>query len=68
MDATAIIEALGLEPHPEGGFYAETYRATEAIHFYLGDPVTLCAAWPAFADRIRALSTRSKTAEGGDTP
>jgi predicted cupin superfamily sugar epimerase len=26
-DADAIIEALGLRPHPEGGFYAETWRA-----------------------------------------
>jgi len=25
-DADAIIEALGLKPHPEGGFYAETWR------------------------------------------
>ena len=25
-DADAIIRALGLEPHPEGGFYAETWR------------------------------------------
>jgi predicted cupin superfamily sugar epimerase len=23
----AIIRALALEPHPEGGFYAETWRA-----------------------------------------
>ena len=26
-DANAIIELLGLQPHPEGGFYAETWRA-----------------------------------------
>ena len=25
-DADAIIRALGLKPHPEGGFYAETWR------------------------------------------
>lgn len=25
----AIVEALGLEPHPEGGHYAEVYRARE---------------------------------------
>lgn len=24
--AEAIIEALGLQPHPEGGFFAETFR------------------------------------------
>ncbi|HEV8548077.1 MAG TPA: cupin domain-containing protein [Polyangiaceae bacterium] len=27
MDAQAIIGALGLAPHPEGGFYRETFRA-----------------------------------------
>jgi predicted cupin superfamily sugar epimerase len=26
-DAEAVIRALGLEPHPEGGFYRETFRA-----------------------------------------
>lgn len=26
MDAEAIIKTLGLQPHPEGGWYAETYR------------------------------------------
>ena len=27
MDAGAVIEALALRPHPEGGWYAETWRA-----------------------------------------
>ncbi len=26
-DAQSIIEALGLQPHPEGGHYSETWRA-----------------------------------------
>ena len=26
MDAAGIIAALGLRPHPEGGWYAETFR------------------------------------------
>lgn len=43
-DASAIIERLGLQPHPEGGWYAETWRAAAApgarasataIHFLL---------------------------------
>lgn len=25
-DAKAIIQALGLQPHPEGGYFAETFR------------------------------------------
>ena len=44
MDADAIIEALGLAPHPEGGCYVETFRhqpddggrgAGTAIYFLL---------------------------------
>ena len=27
MTGATIIEALGLQPHPEGGWYRETYRA-----------------------------------------
>ncbi len=30
-DIQALIKALGLTPHPEGGFYAETYRAGDTI-------------------------------------
>lgn len=44
MDAGAIIDLLGLRPHPEGGHYAETWRGAPgpdgrsigtAIHFLL---------------------------------
>jgi len=31
MDAEIIIELLGLKPHPEGGYYRETYRSDEKI-------------------------------------
>jgi len=36
-DAESIISLLGLEPHPEGGWYAQTYRdaASTAIYFLL---------------------------------
>ncbi len=27
IDASAVIDRLGLRPHPEGGWYAETWRA-----------------------------------------
>jgi predicted cupin superfamily sugar epimerase len=30
-DADAWIERLGLRPHPEGGYFRETYRAAETI-------------------------------------
>lgn len=44
MDAQDVKERLGLRPHPEGGWYAETWRepaqdgqrpASSAIHFLL---------------------------------
>lgn len=28
QQVVALIEQLGLEPHPEGGYYRETYRAS----------------------------------------
>ena len=31
MDAHNIIAALGLQPHPEGGYFVETYRAEEQV-------------------------------------
>ena len=43
--ADEIVTALGLEPHPEGGFYRETHRdaASTAIYFLLPGGVT--SAW-----------------------
>ncbi len=29
MDADAIIELLQMQPHPEGGYFAETFRDPE---------------------------------------
>ncbi|MBW7839658.1 MAG: cupin domain-containing protein [Chitinophagaceae bacterium] len=31
MTAAAYIRALGLKPHPEGGFYRETYRSASKV-------------------------------------
>jgi predicted cupin superfamily sugar epimerase len=31
MHAADIVKALDLQPHPEGGYFRETYRASEAI-------------------------------------
>jgi predicted cupin superfamily sugar epimerase len=31
MNATYYIQHLQLQPHPEGGFFKETYRASESI-------------------------------------
>lgn len=31
MTADQLIEKLALQPHPEGGFYRETYRAAETV-------------------------------------
>jgi predicted cupin superfamily sugar epimerase len=30
-DPASLVEELGLLPHPEGGFYRETYRSSESI-------------------------------------
>ncbi len=48
MTADAWIDRLELEPHPEGGFFRETYRAPEA---------TPRAALPARFDGARAWAT-----------
>lgn len=31
MNAQHYIQSLNLQPHPEGGYFAETYRSTESI-------------------------------------
>lgn len=31
MDATDLIDRLGMRPHPEGGHYAETWRAPDSV-------------------------------------
>lgn len=31
MNAAYFIQALGMHPHPEGGYFADTYRSAEAI-------------------------------------
>lgn len=48
LSADQIIERLALRPHPEGGFYRETYRAAGVIG---------AEAWPGRIDGDRAVST-----------
>ncbi len=36
-DARAVAEALGLVPHPEGGFYRETFRSPLSLRAPQGD-------------------------------
>jgi predicted cupin superfamily sugar epimerase len=48
LTADLLIEAFQLRPHPEGGFYRESYRAPETI---------AAAALPERFDGDRALST-----------
>lgn len=31
LDADALARSLGLAPHPEGGFYAETFRSDLSV-------------------------------------
>ncbi|MFD1331155.1 cupin domain-containing protein [Methylopila musalis] len=61
LDADAIVRLLGLKPHPEGGFYRETFRdpATDAagrsrstcIYFLLK------AGWSSHWHRVDAVET-----------
>lgn len=37
MDARQIVAKLGLEPHPEGGYFRETYRAPAALYTPSGE-------------------------------
>lgn len=37
MDATALIQNLHLQPHPEGGYYRETFRSEQNIEVNGGD-------------------------------
>ena len=48
MNADELIRLLKLKPHPEGGYFAETYRAAEAL---------AAAALPPRYHGARALST-----------
>ena len=34
-DANRVVEVLGLAPHPEGGFYRETYRSSSTGIYFL---------------------------------
>lgn len=48
-DARRIIDSLGLRPHPEGGYYRETYRADETLQSHslpqrYGGPRSFCTA------------------------
>ncbi|PCI37413.1 MAG: cupin [Elusimicrobia bacterium] len=40
-----LIEKLGLEPHPEGGFYKETYRSNETFETARGTRSTSTAIY-----------------------
>ena len=35
--ANQLIESLGLQPHPEGGHYLETFRSTNVINTHSGE-------------------------------
>jgi predicted cupin superfamily sugar epimerase len=52
MDADAVITALDLSPHPEGGYYRQTWAdaASTAIYFLLRDGEQ--SAWHRVHDRV----------------
>ena len=57
MDALRIIEALHLEPHPEGGMYAETWRADATDG---ATTVRDCDLLPVARGRTLALASRRR--------
>ncbi|WP_395017272.1 cupin domain-containing protein [Dongia sp.] len=48
MNVSAIVEQLQLQPHPEGGWFRETYRAAESV---------VAAALPRRFNGERSIST-----------
>ena len=42
MTAEELIAALGLQPHPEGGAYRETYRSSESVQIRGGRFLATC--------------------------
>jgi predicted cupin superfamily sugar epimerase len=63
MDPELLIEKLGLEPHPEGGWYSETYRAAgyiprAALPGYTGDRSHATAIYYLLRDKERSALHR----------
>jgi predicted cupin superfamily sugar epimerase len=58
--AAELVRALGLRPHPEGGFYVETYRAEQEVGgravstaiYYLLTPETFSAVHRLASDEV----------------
>ncbi|MCQ0111641.1 cupin domain-containing protein [Zhouia amylolytica] len=44
MNGKTLIEQLDLQPHPEGGYYKETYRSTETTLNRDGEKRNVCTA------------------------
>lgn len=44
MKAKDIIEKLHLKPHPEGGYYSETYKSAETVLNSEGNNRSICTA------------------------
>jgi predicted cupin superfamily sugar epimerase len=44
MNAKNIIDKLHLKPHPEGGYYSETYRSAESLINNEGNKRSVCTA------------------------
>jgi predicted cupin superfamily sugar epimerase len=52
LDAGAVVELLGLEPHPEGGYYRQTFAdASSTAIYYLIDGPAGWSAWHRVLDR-----------------
>lgn len=69
--ALALVESLGLAPHPEGGFYRETHRSTARVAAYGGERSAVTSIYFLLPAGTRSRSHRVKGDEiwmhhGGD--
>lgn len=63
MDAAKIIQKLKLQPHPEGGFYKETYRCEQKITTPRGERNVSTAIYYLLEDKDKSHFHRIKSDE-----
>ena len=64
-DVNRMIEALGLAPHPEGGYYRETFRSSSTAIYFLLPAGEFSAFHRLRSDEVWLAHTGSVTLELG---
>ena len=65
--AAQMAASLGLAPHPEGGYYRETYRAAQTLVTPRGERPASTAIVFLITAGPRAASTGSRATSSGST-